>query len=68
MRIFENLALFMVLLAMGGGATFMWGKYKTKEAFQRKINKGNEDANKTRHRIRTDSKFRARIRKLFDSK
>ena len=65
---FENLVLFMVLLAMGGGATFMWGKSKAKEAFQRKINKGNEDANKTRHKIRTNSKYRTLVRKLFDSK
>ena len=68
MRIFENLALFMVLLAMGGGATFMWGKYKTKEAFQRKINRGNEDANKTRHKIRIDVKYRNYIRGMFDKK
>ena len=68
MRVFENLVLFMVLLAMGGGATFMWGKSKAKEAFQRKINKGNEDANKTRHRIRIDGKYRNYIRRMFDNK
>jgi len=68
MRMFENAFIFFILLAMGGGATFMWGKSKAKEAFQRKINKGNEDANKTRHKIRIDGKYRSYIRGMFDKK
>lgn len=63
-----NIIIFIAIVGMGMVATYKWGAAKSKGKVAEKINKGNEDANKTRNKVRLDTKFRKKIRDMFDAK